>query len=175
MHGLVHEYMKSYVVGKHSQRNYDAILENAGFSSDHFNASSYYNDSEFDSILAAAETELSMSRGEILYELGYHLLSDVLERFIKHLIDPKWKTLDLIEATESRMHSYVHSEFGAFPPGLKTERISDDELIIRVRSHRNMFELAKGFIEAMSKLYGENFKVDMEVDGNECTYKVTRA
>jgi hypothetical protein len=63
--------MKSYVVGKHSQRNYDAILENAGFSSDHFNASSYYNDSEFDSILAAAETELSMSRGEILYELGY--------------------------------------------------------------------------------------------------------
>ena len=97
MHGLVHEYMKSYVVGKHSQRNYDAILENAGFSSDHFNASSYYNDSEFDSILAAAETELSMSRGEILYELGYHLLSDVLERFIKHLIDPKWKTLDLIE------------------------------------------------------------------------------
>jgi hypothetical protein len=73
------------------------------------------------------------------------------------------------------MHSYVRSEFGAFPPVLKTERISDDELIIRIRSHRNMFELAKGFIEAMSKLYGENFKVDMEVDGNECTYKVTRA
>ncbi len=172
MHGILHGDLKAYLVKRQSQEAYDAIIEAAGLKDD-FSAESYYDDSLFDRILTAAGAQLSMDRQELLYELGVDLTPGALEHF-GPLIDPSWKTLDFVESVESVMHHTAREQLKARPPVLETERVSADKLIVRISSTRNMFGLARGFIQGIAGHYGETVEVDLQTKGNDCTITLER-
>ncbi|MBE9042196.1 heme NO-binding domain-containing protein [Oscillatoriales cyanobacterium LEGE 11467] len=168
MHRVLHADLKNYIVECHSKQDYKVILEKAGYLESDFEGEEYYNDSLFENLLQASVSQLSMDRQAILSALGVNLTPGLLDN-IQPMINSGWKTLDFVEETESIMHKYAREEMGAFPPALKPERISENELIIKFISHRGMCGLAQGFINAISKHYGEKIDLNIEVNGREHT------
>ena len=173
MHSVLHADFKKYVVECHSQKDYEAILEKAGYKEGDFDGAGYYNDSHFDNLIQASESQLSMDRQAILSALAHHGGPALLDN-VRSMIDLGWKTLDFIEETENIMHKYAREEMGAFPPALKPERISENELIIRFISHRGMCGLARGFINAISEHYGEKIELNMQVNDREHTLTIKK-
>ncbi len=173
MHTAIHKDLKTYFVEEHSQAAYERILEGAGFTDEYFSSKEYFNDADLEAVLGEAEKQLSMTRNEVLTANGKRAAHGLFEA-VKPMIEPEWKTLDLVEAVEGRMHKYSREELGAFPPVLKTERVSKDELIVRSKSHRNMWALAVGFIQGFAQVYGENVTVDVQTDGGNVTMTIRK-
>jgi len=161
MHAVIHTDFKAFVESKHSPEFYQQVLEKAGFDANHFEEQIYHNDGEIDKAVNTAAEMLSQSRMELLIDMGLYGAPGLIEAF-KGAIDPQWKTLDLVENVEAHMHTYVRNEMGAFPPALKPERVSENELKIDVLSHRKMAGLAKGFILGFANVYDESITVDVE-------------
>ena len=99
-------------------------------------------------------------------------LADVVRRFGEFLaphlvkvagglVDRSWKTLDLLEHTESLIHTMVRSSTpGAEPPVLETVRISSHELHLIYSSRRRLCWLAGGLVRGLARHYGETITVD---------------
>ncbi|MGH1417697.1 MAG: heme NO-binding domain-containing protein [Hyphomicrobiaceae bacterium] len=170
MHAVIHKDFKKFVEERHSPELYQRALEQVGYDVAHFEAEVYHNDAEIDRMVNTTAELLSQSRLDFLTEMGLFGAPGLFEAF-KAMIDPEWKTLDLVENIEARMHKYVREEFGAFPPSLKPHRISETELKIDVLSHRKMAGLAKGFILGFGRIYGEAITVDVET--SETGYSFT--
>jgi len=101
-----------------------------------------------------------------------HPLPEVLERFGRFLaphlvkvagknVDPGWRTLDLIEHTESIIHAMVRtSNPGALPPVLEAVRPAADELHLVYSSQRQLCSLALGLMRGMADHYHERIEVE---------------
>jgi hypothetical protein len=73
---------------------------------------------------------------------------------------PEWKTLDVIEHTEERIHKMVRLQHkGARPPYLSTTRRSADEIVVHYASERKLCSLAKGFATGIARHYGETLQI----------------
>ena len=171
MHAAIHADLKTYLVEEHSQDAFDNILRSAGFSNEYFESAEYFQDTELEVLLNAAANELNMTRDEILLANGIKAAPGLMEAF-KSFMQEDWNTLDLVEAVELNMHKYAREEMAAFPPVLKTERVSDTELIVNVRSHRKMWALAQGFITGFAKSYGDKVDLKTTIDGTNCRFEI---
>ena len=174
MHAIIHKDFKEFVENYHSRDLYVEMLKKAGFEEAHFEAEIYHNDAEIDQLVQVGAEMLSQSRMDFLTDMGRYCAPGLLEAF-KAMIDPDWKTLDLVENVEARMHKYMREEFGAFPPALKPERISENELKIAVRSHRKLAGLAKGFILGFGIHYREKIAVDVETSDAGYDFHIKKA
>jgi len=106
-------------------------------------------------------------------------LPDVIERFGEFLaphllkvagtaVDPGWKVLDLVEHTESIIHTLVRMKNpGAKPPVLETVRVDPGELCLVYTSARRLCRLAKGLIRGMSRHFGER----VEIEETSCMHR----
>jgi hypothetical protein len=76
-------------------------------------------------------------------------------------IDPTWRTLDLIENTESIIHTMIRATNpGAEPPVLETVRNSPNELHLVYGSSRQLCVLARGIMKGVAKHFGESITID---------------
>ena len=173
MHVIVHQVFKSFVEDQHSRDLYLKMLKSAGFEEAQFEAAQYHNDSEIDRLIEIGANMLSQSRMDFLTDMGINGAAELFEA-LKAMIDPEWKTLDLIENVEPRMHKYVREELGAFPPALKSERPNENELKISALSHRKMAGLAKGFILGFGKIYDETITVDAEMSDTGYSFLIKK-
>lgn len=90
-----------------------------------------------------------------LLQFGEFIVPDLLKVF-KHLINPDWRTLDLLENVEGTMHKAVRvNNPGATPPELKINRIDNNTVQINYYSKRNLPDLARGIIIGIAKQYKE--------------------
>lgn len=80
------------------------------------------------------------------------------------LIDPRWRTLDLVEHTEDLIHAMIRTtQPGADPPVLETVRVAADELHLVYASRRQLCLLASGLLRGLARHYGE--EIDVEETG----------
>lgn len=98
-------------------------------------------------------------------------MNDILEAFGEfvggnlvtmywHMVDPEWKTLDLIEYAEKSIHVNIRKTvMGALPPHLKCIRISPKEVHVIYGSQRRMCAVAKGMIKGIAAYYEEKVTV----------------
>ena len=173
MHAAIHSDFKSFLETEHSVELYQKVLDTTGYENKHFEAEVYQNDASTEKAIDTAAELLSQSRLEFLTDMGKFGAKGLFE-FSQPMIDPAWKTLDLVEKVESHMHKYTREEMGAFPPALKAQRVSENELIINVLSHRKMAGLAKGFILGFADIYEESITVDVEVRDNGYTFNIKK-
>lgn len=159
MHASIHQLLKGYIETHHSTDLYLQILKEAETDASTFEAEVYHNDADTDKVVTASGKLLSKSRDEFLYDVGVFGAPGILKQF-EAFTSPDWNVLDLVGHVEARMHNYVRTEMGALPPGLKTERISDSELQVDIKSHRRMGGLAKGFIQGFANAYGNTITID---------------
>ena len=108
--------------------------------------------------------ELALATGrplaEIVGEFG-EFLAPHLVKVAGTFIDPRWKTLDLIENTEAIIHRMVRVEKpGAAPPVLEAFRAAPDELQLVYASKRKLCLLAAGIVRGLATHFQERVVIE---------------
>ena len=164
MHGVIHIELKRYLTKKHGASAWEAALQEAGLAGRTYDSTHAYPDEETGALVCAAAKVASMSRPALLEAFG-EFIAPALLAFFPRLIDPAWKTLDLIVNTEGTIHTVVRTaKAGALPPELKASRIGPREVQVDYSSRRGMCGLAKGIIKGVARHYQE----EVEIQETQC-------
>jgi hypothetical protein len=159
MHGIVFGELKQYVTDRFGAPLWEDLLAKAAIGPKLYLAIQEYPDEELNAILQAASTHTGLTLAAILEDFG-DFTGPHLVRMYRTYILPEWKTLDVIEHTEERIHKMVRLQHkGARPPYLSTTRRSEDEIVVHYASERRLCSLAKGFATGIARHYGETLHI----------------
>lgn len=159
MHGIIFTELKRYVETKFGGDTWEKLMKNSGIGSKLYMPIQAYPDQEVAALVSTASKMTGASIPVILEDFGKFIVPTLLKMY-QVLIEPDWKTLDLIEHTEETIHKVVRSRNpGAEPPKLKCSCPSADEVIITYTSPRKMCGVAKGIAKGIAKHYNEQIRI----------------
>lgn len=122
--------------------------------------SGVYPDADAVAMLGELADTSGRPLGDVVLEFGEFLAPHLLKVAAPH-VETGWKTLDVIEHTESLIHTMVRATNpGATPPVLETFRASPDELHVVYSSKRRLCGLATGLIRGLARHFDERIHVD---------------
>ena len=154
MHGLIFLELKKFVESL-GEGTWDKLRQAAGLGDKVFLPIQEYADADAIALITSASQLIGKSTNEVLELFGEFIAPDLIKMY-QALIDPAWRTLDLLEHTEETIHKVVRLQNpGAKPPRLQVTRLSATEAILRYDSPRKMCALAKGIITGLAKYYQE--------------------
>jgi hypothetical protein len=159
MHGIVFTEFKHFIErGSHEGRWHD-LLHEAMLDRRIYASIRHYPDKEFFDIVGAASKTLNRPANDIIEDFGAFIAPDLLGMYAV-LIKPAWRTLDVIENTETVIHSVVRvNQAGADPPQLKARRVGPDEIELIYDSPRKLCRLAKGIIRGVAAHFDERIQI----------------
>jgi hypothetical protein len=170
MHGLIFAELQDFVIQTLGDEGWRQVVAHAGLADRVFLPISIYPDAEAAALVAAASAVSGKSRGELLEALGEHLAPGLLHAY-DSLLQPEWRTLEVLEQVEATIHHIVRlREPGARPPQLVATR-RGELVTFTYESPRRMCRLAIGIARGIAVHYGEGLTV---VD-RECTERGARA
>lgn len=119
-----------------------------------------------------------MSTSTILEDFGTFVVEPLLTVYYA-IVEPEWRTLDVLEHTERTIHTVVRRRNpGATPPALRTQRLSSSGVEIRYSSPRRMCAFARGLIGGIANDFNEAIEIlepaCMLRGGSECVLLVRR-
>ena len=159
MHGLIFMEIKKFADVSFGAGTYDALLKAAKLEDKIYLPVKEYPDAEAVALVVAAAEATKKSVPDVLDAFGEFIAPDLLNLY-KALIDPNWKTLDLLEHTEETIHKVVRLQNpGAHPPQLKVTRTSPATAMLYYDSSRKMCWLATGIVKGLAKHYGEKLEI----------------
>jgi predicted hydrocarbon binding protein len=159
MHGIVFGELKQYVTTRLGDSAWGELLAATAAGPKLYLAVQEYPDEELGAILAAASKKTSQPIAALLEDFGEFIGGDLV-RMYRAYVKPEWKSLDVIEHTEERIHKMVRLQHnGARPPYLTTTRVSEDEIVVHYASARRLCALAKGIARGIARHYGETLSV----------------
>jgi hypothetical protein len=153
VHGVIIVNLERFVEERFGRDAWYQILEHAQVKTKIYLAISDYPDKEAVAILTAAEAVSGQALASLLDEFGAFLVPVLLSRY-RWLIRSEWKTLDLLENTESVIHSAVHKG-GGHPPRIDCKRLSPNLLELTYSSKRQLCGLIPGLIRGIAEHYRE--------------------
>lgn len=160
MHGTIFVELKKYVESRLGAGAWPGLLTEAGLDARSYDPFDEYPDAEAGQLVAAATRLTKLPADAILRDFGEFIAPDLLEMYWG-LIRPEWKTLDVIEHTESAIHEVVRlKQPGARPPRLRVARNGADEVVIDYESERRMCMVAEGIAQGLAKHFGESVSVE---------------
>ncbi|MFM1904971.1 MAG: hypothetical protein RLZZ440_2871 [Planctomycetota bacterium] len=163
MHGLIFFYLQKFLEtlstgaasGSHAPPGTVAGRDIAAYL-----PSNVYPDADAVGFLEALAGELAEPLTATARRFG-EFLAPHLVKVAGPLIDPSWRTLDLIEHTEDLIHAMVRTnQPGADPPVLETVRSGPQELHLVYSSRRRLCPLATGLLHGLARHYGETLDLD---------------
>jgi len=155
VHGLIFFYLQKFAdVAAAGSTSWKGVRSSATTTTSKFLPSGTYPDSDAVAILSSIADTTGRPLPSILEEFG-EFLAPHLVKVASPVVDPAWRTLDLIEHTEAIIHTMVRSTTpGAAPPVLETVRQSPDELHLVYSSARRLCPLAVGLMRGIAAHYG---------------------
>jgi hypothetical protein len=178
MHGIIFTELKKFVVQSYGAATWNAVLDGAGASSRTYLPWEIYPDAEIAALVTEASIAARRPEGALIEEFGAFVAPDLLGLY-GALVNPAWRTLDVLERTEETIHRVVRLKMaGADPPELRAERRSADEVRIVYGSARGLCALARGITRGLARHYGERVSIDdatcMQRGDPVCTLVVRR-
>lgn len=178
MHGFIFSELQRFVVESFDQATWRELVRRAGTSTADFKNFLEYPDGDALALVQTASEMTGKDPGEILTSFGA-FLGHQLVKVYRPLIDPSWKTLDVLLHTEQTIHRIVRSRNRqARPPVLRFTREGPDEVMLHYASQRKLCALAKGIIHGLAEHYGESVETSDEscmLNGDsECRVRVER-
>lgn len=150
MHGSIFTEIRKFADDRFGAGGFSSLAADAGLGGKLYLTIEEYPDAEAGALLEAAARKLGRSPGDVLEELGRHLVPGLLSTY-GPLLDPKWGALDVIEHTEETVHRVVRlRQRGARPPYLSCERQAPDHLLVFYTSQRKMCRLARGIVKGIA-------------------------
>jgi predicted hydrocarbon binding protein len=167
MHGVVFGEMERFVAEKYGQEQWTALLNKAGLDNRIYLAMNEYPDAEIVALVTSAAEMTGLESGAVLESFG-EFIAPALIKLYGHLLKPTWRTLDVIGNTERAVHTVVRVKNpGARPPLLKTQRQSEDCVVLIYHSARKMCSFAIGIARGLAK----HFREEISVHETECMNK----
>ncbi len=163
MHGIILAELQMFVEAKLGHAAWEALLVRAGVGSKVYDHDHAYTDEEALSLIAAAVELTSIPRDALLRDFG-EFLAPALMRLWRVLIQPGWRTLDVIENVEGTIHRVVRARRpDADPPEIRCAREAPDRATIRYGSKRRLCPVVRGIVAGLASHYGETITIDEPV------------
>ncbi len=160
MHGLIHAELERFVETSYGAEAWKTVLNEAGLGEKVYLPGLTYADHEAAAIVSATSQFTNTPAAELLERFG-QFLAPTLINIYEHLIQPGWKTMDLLLHTEETIHKVVRQrKFGPQPPRLQFEQTGPNTLNFNYDSPRQMSALGKGIIRGVAKHYGEKVEIE---------------
>ena len=161
MHGTILTLLKRYVQTQYDHSTWVKLKELAGLESVEFDHKSVYPDEHVYALVGKAAEMPGIPAGELHEKFGDYLVPDLMYMYQKYL-NPDWRTLDMLEHTETTMHHQVRREHTEnAPPVLQVTRLNENELVIDYVSPRRMSGLAVGIVRGLATYYDEADRIDV--------------
>ena len=160
MHGTIFFELKKYVEAKlGGPEAWDKLLSESELGARTYEVMADYPDKEVLKLISTVSRITGTQVPAILEDFGEFIAPDLL-RMYSGVVDPAWKTLDVIEHTEDQIHRVVrlHNR-DAHPPNLQCVRTSEDEVVIHYNSPRKMCDVAKGIAKGLAKHFEESISI----------------
>jgi serine/threonine protein kinase len=177
MHGLILVQLQKFAQQTIGADRWREALTRSGLQRS-FSAGSVYEDVHAMELVALASETLDMPVDQVVESFG-RFLSTELTRLYQRVIKPEWRTLDIIEHTETFIHSSVRvGNPGAVPPVLDAVRFSENELQLLYSSERKLCKLAIGIIKGLADHYHDIIEIHEDscmLRGDAfCSFRVIR-
>jgi tRNA A-37 threonylcarbamoyl transferase component Bud32 len=178
MHGLIFLQFQRFAQKQGRIPAWESLLREAQLPVKSYSPARTYPDEEMLALVGAAGRLLNTPAAALLEAFGEFVAPELIRLYGK-LIEPQWKTLDLIENTEKLIHVAVRvGNPGAQPPVLHCIRSTPDELQIVYSSDRQLCGVAKGIVKGVARHYGETVRISDDacmLRGDPfCALQVTR-
>lgn len=179
MHGLILVQLQKFAQQSVGFNQWRDALQDAGLDHISFSAGLVYEDTRASEMIGLTANILGVTVDEVLESFGRFLALELV-RLYQRVIKPEWKTLDIIENTETFIHSAVRTgNPGAVPPVLDAIRLSDDELQLLYSSDRKLCKLAVGIIKGLADHFHEVIEIKKDscmLSGDPyCTFSLKRS
>jgi predicted hydrocarbon binding protein len=108
----------------------------------------------------------------LLEEFGEFIISPLMETY-GYIVNPSWKTLDLIEHAEEKIHTVIRTtDTNATPPAILCTRSAPNEVIVHYNSPRKMCRFMRGMAKGIARHYHEQVSMSetscMLENASEC-------
>lgn len=166
MHGIIFTELRKYVDEKLGGNAWTDLLAAAGLKGRMYLPIQEYPDAEAVGLVVTASEITGLDASVILEDFGQFIAPSLLGMY-RTLVQPEWRTLDVLEFTEDTIHKVVRSSNpGAKPPELKAVRVSESELHLTYGSQRKLCFVAKGIIKGLAAHFNE----EVEVEESQCMH-----
>jgi len=161
VHGIIFFYLQKFAdVAAAGSTSWAGIRSSLSTTANRFLPSRTYPDADAVAIISTIAETTGRSLPVILEEFGRYL-GPHLVKVAGTAVDPAWRTLDLIEHTESIIHAMIRAANpGATPPVLEAVRQGPDELHVVYSSSRRLCPLAIGLMHGIADTYGETIRIE---------------
>ncbi len=161
MHGIIFFYIQKFAdAATAGQTSWLQLRDTVTTRTARYLPNETYPDGEAVGLLQSLADRAGESLPALVERFGEFLGPHLVKVAGRH-IDPAWRTLDLIENTESIIHAMIRATNpGAEPPVLEAVRHSPNELHLVYGSSRQLCMLARGIMKGVAKHYGETISVD---------------
>jgi tRNA A-37 threonylcarbamoyl transferase component Bud32 len=160
VHGLIFFYLQKFADAAVGSTSWEGIRSSIATSARKYLPSGTYPDADAVSILTSLSETVGRPLPVVLEQFGT-FLAPHLVKVAGTVIDPSWRTLDLIEHTEDIIHTMIRSTTpGAAPPVLETARQGPQELHLVYASARRLCPLAVGLMRGIAAHYSETIRIE---------------
>lgn len=159
MHGVIMSELKNFVTDNYDKNTWNLLLRKAQLWPRLYVPVADYPDSEAISLVTKASEMTQTAPTKILESFGEFVVGGLL-RMYRPLIRDNWRTLDLIENTETAIHTAIRlRDKRAKPPNLRCVRVSPSEVIVHYGSERKMCSVARGIARGVANHYGDTVTI----------------
>jgi hypothetical protein len=163
LHGIVHLDLQRYVVATYGEANWKELTRRAGLEGEIYTPLRSYPDEQLLRLVKEASALVGLDPQALLESFAEFVAPRFL-RLYEKMLEPHWRTLDIIEHTEDTIHRVVRMrEPGALPPRLNTVRSSPNEVILTYSSPRRLCAVARGIARGIARVYDEHLVVQETV------------
>ena len=167
MHGLLFCQLERFVVARHGRPTWTVLLGRAGLPGQRYRPDAVYDDGEMHQLVNAAAALLDQPAEDIQEAFGVFLAPQLLQLHTD-LIQPQWRTLDLLLHTETLIHGAVRQrDPRAEPPRLEILQTGPQRLQLNYRSPRNLSATARGIIHGLAAHYGDGVQITERLDADQ--------
>ncbi len=155
MHGLIHVQLQKFVLAHHGRQVWQQLLTEAGVSGKTYLVSKQYPDADVLNIVGAASRATGTPIPALLEQFGEFIVPDLMAMY-RPMLQPEWRTLEMLEHTEHTIHSVVRLRNAeAAPAQLRCRRVGPDEVHLSYDSKRKMCAVARGIIQGVARHFEE--------------------
>lgn len=167
MHGIIFTLLKRYVQTTYDHSAWVRLVEESGLSAADFNHRDVYPDEHLYTLVGTAAEHTGIPATELQEKFGEYLVPDLLYMYHK-LMQPEWRTLEMLEHTEKVMHTQVRAHHPENrPPVLDVQRTGPQEVLVEYVSPRRMGALAVGIVRGLARYFDEEDSIEIEPTTSE--------
>ncbi len=167
MHGLLFCQLEAFVSACHGRGVWAAMLGRSQMAGQTFRSDQTYDDADMHRLVGTAAQLLDAPIETVQEAFGIYLAPQLLQLHAD-LIQPTWRTLEVLLHTESLIHGAVRQRDPlASPPQLAIVQTGPTRLQLNYRSPRKLSATARGIIIGLGQHFGEQVRITERLNPDE--------